>query len=107
MEVRSEILILIVLSGLVTLLPRVLPLMVLSRFQLPELVASWLKHVPVAVMAALIGQSLFLPEGKLPAGFTVEMAAALFALWVAVRTRSLLGTVIAGVACTMLLRWLF
>lgn len=107
MEVRGEILTLIILSGLVTLLPRVLPLMVLSRFQLPELAASWLKHVPVAVMAALVAQSVIMPEGKLPSGFSVEMAAALIAFAVAIRTRSLLGTVIAGVACTLALRWIF
>lgn len=97
----------IVASGIVTLLPRVLPLMVLSRFRLPEPVAEWLKHVPVAVMSALIAQSLFLADDKPVQGPTLEMAAAVIAFWVAVKTRSLLGTVLAGVACTMVLRWLF
>lgn len=107
MEVRPEILMVIVASGIVTLLPRVLPLMVLSRFRLPEPVAEWLKHVPVAVMSALIAQSLFLADDKPVQGPTLEMAAAVIAFWVAVKTRSLLGTVLAGVACTMVLRWLF
>ena len=107
MEVRAEILIAILASGLVTLLPRVLPLMVLSRFELPKAVADWLKHVPVAVMAALVAQSLFIAGGKPVTGPTPEMAAALAAFLVAVRTRSLLGTVVAGVACTMALRLLF
>lgn len=107
MEIRPEILIVIVASGLVTLLPRVLPLMVLSRFELPELAANWLKHVPVAVMSALVAQSLFLQGDKPVQGLTVEMAAAAVAFWVAVKFRSLLGTVVAGVACTMVLRWLF
>lgn len=107
MEVRPEILIVIVASGLVTLLPRVLPLMVLSRFELPEPVANWLKHVPVAVMSALVAQSLFLAGDKPVQGPTVEMAAAVIAFGVAIKYRSLLGTVVAGVACTMVLRWLF
>jgi branched-subunit amino acid transport protein len=107
MEVRPEILIAILASGFVTLLPRVLPLMVLSRFQLPKAAADWLKHVPVAVMAALIAQSLFIAGDRPKAGPTLEMAAALAAFFVAVKTRSLLGTVVAGVACTMALRWLF
>jgi branched-subunit amino acid transport protein len=107
MEIRPEILIVILASGVVTLLPRVLPLMVLSRFQLPQAVADWLKHVPVAVMSALIAQSLFLADEKPVTGPTLEMAAALVSFWVAVKTRSLLGTVVAGVACTMALRWMF
>lgn len=109
MEIRAEILIVILASGLVTLLPRVLPLMVLSRFQLPKPVADWLKHVPVAVMAALVAQSLFLADGdgKPVSGPTLEMAAALLAFLVAAKTRSLLGTVVAGVACVMALRWWF
>lgn len=107
MEIRSEILILILLSGLVTLLPRVIPLMVLSRFELPTWAIRWLRHVPVAVMAALIGQSLLLPDGQLVRTFAVEMAAALLAFAVAVKTKSLLGTVVAGVACTMALRLIF
>lgn len=107
MEVRTEILIVILASGIVTLLPRVIPLMVLSRLELPKPVADWLKHVPVAVMSALIAQSLFLADDRPVQGPTAEMASALVAFWVAAKTRSLLGTVVAGVACTMALRWMF
>jgi branched-subunit amino acid transport protein len=107
MEIRFEILLLILLSGLVTILPRVLPLVVLSRVELPAWAVRWLRHVPVAVMAALIGQSVLIPSGEITASFTVEMAATLLAFAVAIRTRSLLGTVVAGVACAMVLRMLF
>ncbi len=107
MEIRIDILVLIVLCGLVTLLPRVLPLAVFSRMVLPEWAVRWLRHVPVAVMAALIGQSVLMPGGKLALSFTVEIAATLLAFAVAIRTRSLLGTVVAGVACAMVLRFMF
>ncbi len=107
MEIRIEILILIMLSGRVTWRPRVLPLVVLSRTELPDWAVRWLRHVPAAVMAALIAQNILMPGGTLVRMLTVEMAAAVVAFAVAIRTRSLLGTVIAGVACAMALRLLF
>jgi branched-subunit amino acid transport protein len=62
----------------------------------------WLRHVPVAVMAALIGRELF-PAGGKPGAFG-DLAAALLAFAAAVLTRSLLATVLAGIAAAMVLR---
>ena len=39
--------------ALVPFLPRVLPLMLFSRMELPEWGVRWLHYVPIAVMAAL------------------------------------------------------
>ncbi|SIR36901.1 Branched-chain amino acid transport protein (AzlD) [Paenibacillus macquariensis] len=63
MDIRWNILIIIMGSALVTLIPRVLPLVVLSRFQLPNGLIRWLQHIPVAVMAALIAQELLIQRG--------------------------------------------
>jgi len=106
MDIRLNILIIIMGSALVTLIPRVLPLVVLSRFQLPNGLIRWLQHIPVAVIAALIAQELFITEGHF-AFNQLEWLAALPTFAVAIITRSLLGTVIVGLVCMMLLRWLF
>lgn len=106
MEVRWDIFLIILGSALVTFLPRVLPLMVLSRMELPEWGIRWLNYVPISVMAALVGQELLLNDGQLVSLFTnVELMAALPTFLVAILTRSLLGTVVAGMVSIMILRY--
>ncbi|MCS7462275.1 AzlD domain-containing protein [Paenibacillus doosanensis] len=108
MEIKWYILIVIIGSAVVTFLPRVIPLMVLSRLQLPEWGMRWLKYVPISVMAALVGQELLMKEGDLiPWTRNIELLAALPTFLVAVFTRSLLGTVVTGIAAMFVLRWLF
>jgi len=108
MEVRSEILYIILATALVTLIPRVLPLLVLTRFELPEWAMKWLSFVPIAVMAALVGQELFLHDGKLViAGGNLKLLAAIPTFIIALKTRSLLLTVLGGVITLMILRFFF
>lgn len=105
MEVRIDVLLLILGCAVVTLIPRVLPLMILSRFRLPDWSMRWLSHVPVAIMAALVAQELLIRDGKLaPLASNAELFAAVPAFLVAAFTRSLLGTVAAGIISLMLLR---
>ena len=96
MEIRPEFLGLVLACALVTAVPRVLPLLVLSRLQLPQWILDWLRYVPVAVLASLLSLEL---ASAGPAG----SAGAVVALAMAAATRSLLGTVLAGVAVYWLL----
>jgi len=108
MEVRWTILLIIIGSAVVTFLPRVLPLMILSRLQLPGWLIRWLKHVPISVMAALLAQELLLPEGAFsPHENILKIGAALPAFAVAIWTKSLLGTVLVGIASMFVLRFFF
>ncbi|MDK2887213.1 Branched-chain amino acid transport protein [Desulfofundulus australicus DSM 11792] len=83
---------------------RVTPLLLLSRFRIPPSWIRWLGYVPVAVLAALVAPEIFLkgdilvltPENK-------NLIAAIPAFGVAVKTRSLLFTLLAGVASMALL----
>lgn len=91
MEIRPEFLGLVLACALVTAVPRVLPLVALSRVQLPGWLLGWLRYVPVAVLSALLAIEL-LSAGR--AGLPAIAAA--FA--VAFLTRSLFGAACAGVA---------
>ncbi|HEY8346585.1 MAG TPA: AzlD domain-containing protein [Symbiobacteriaceae bacterium] len=105
MTVRPAVLAIILGMALVTYLPRMLPLVVLSRVQLPPLVLKWLSYVPVSVLAALLAKELLMTDAGLafpPAH--PHLLAALPAFIVAATTRSLMGTVIAGIAAMALLR---
>ncbi|NRD77876.1 AzlD domain-containing protein [Bacillus sp. BRMEA1] len=106
MEVRWSIFIIIIGMALVTFIPRVLPLMVLSRFKLPEWGTRWLSFIPISVMAALVGQEIFMHDGKIDFSFSnLEMLAAIPTFLMAVKTRSLLGTVVTGIISLMVLRY--
>jgi branched-subunit amino acid transport protein len=99
MDIRPEFLMLVLACALVTALPRVLPLVVLSRLSLPRWLLDWLGYVPIAVLAALGAVEVLAPGGKLALtlgnpGVPAIGAAIAVAAW----TRSLLGTVLAGVA---------
>ncbi|MCL6448912.1 MAG: AzlD domain-containing protein [Armatimonadetes bacterium] len=101
---RTEIFLTIIGMALVTYLPRMIPLVVLHRLPLPGAVYRWLGYVPVAVMAALLGPALAMPQGELQLTWTNKfILAALPTFLLAVKTRSLVATVIAGILAAALL----
>jgi branched-subunit amino acid transport protein len=91
--------------ALVTYLPRMLPLVVLSRFKLPPAVLRWLSFVPVAVLSALLAKELLTGGGglALPPAHP-QLLAAVPTFVIAIYTRSLMGTVVAGIVAMALLR---
>jgi branched-subunit amino acid transport protein len=107
MEVRLDVFLMILGTAIVTFIPRVLPLMVLSRFRLPVWGTRWLNHVPISVMAALVAQEIFIHAGKI-SFFTnnVQLLAAIPTLLIAIKTRSLLVTVLVGIISLMVSRYL-
>ncbi|MFD2118003.1 AzlD domain-containing protein [Paenibacillus yanchengensis] len=108
MEVRWSIFFIIIGAAFVTFLPRVLPLIFLSQKELPNWLVRWLNYVPIAVMAALIGQSLFLKNDELTLfKNNLELFAALPTFLAAIFTRSLAITVVVGIISIIILRFLF
>ncbi len=107
MEVRGYVLWVVLGAAAVTFLPRVLPLVVLSRIALSAWLERWLGYIPVAVLAALLAQGALVANGRvsLPPDNLVPLAA-MVALVVAIMTRSLVATVLTGIVAMALLRWL-
>lgn len=107
MDVRGSVLVVIALSALVTVVPRVAPLALLSRVSLPGWVARWLEYVPIAVLAALLAQEVAFADERLALPpENLALVAIVPALLVAVRSRSLIATVGTGVVAMALVRWL-
>lgn len=96
-------LLLIAGMGLVTFIPRWLPLFVLAGKRLPRWLVEWLDLIPVAILASLLAPLVLTPEspGRIDL-IRPELLAAIPALIFAVRVKSLGGTVIVG----MLAFWL-
>jgi branched-subunit amino acid transport protein len=99
---RWDVVAVIMAASLVTVIPRVLPLSFLSRVTIPEWGMRWLRHIPVAVMAALLAQSLFVADGSLE-WRAYNVLSAIPAFLAAFLTRSLLLTVVIGVGTMLLL----
>lgn len=100
MEVRWSVFIIIIGSAIVTVIPRVLPLLFLSKITLPKSVQTWLHYIPTAVLAALLAQQLFLQK---QISYSDWIAASV-AFGVAIVTRSLLITVVVGMVVVMICR---
>jgi branched-subunit amino acid transport protein len=97
-KMNTERLVLIFLGMFfVTYIPRLLPLLALSQVRLPERLMGWLSYLPAAILSALIFPGALMRGGVLDPGIgnpSVWALAASFA--VAIRTRNLIMTMVAG-----------
>jgi len=103
LEGEYDVILLIAGMGLVTYIPRWLPLFFLSQRKLPQWLVEWLDLIPVAILSALIFPDLLVTGSPrhleiLQPKAMVAIPTFLFAL----KTRSLGGTVLVG----MMLFWL-
>ena len=92
----------IVASGIVTYLTRALPLVVTTRGTAPPQLRRYLDALPIAIIAALAGAGIAVPDAQPTGG--AEVGAALVVLAVAAWRRNLLFAVIAGVLVVAVLR---
>jgi branched-subunit amino acid transport protein len=92
----------IVASGIVTYLTRALPLVLTMRGSAPGRLRRYLDSLPTAIIAALAGAGIAVPDAQPTGG--AEILSALIVLAVAAWRRNLLFAVIAGVAAVAALR---
>lgn len=92
----------ILASGIVTYLTRALPLVVTTSGAAPPQVRRYLDALPIAIIAALAGAGIAVPDAQPTGG--AEVGAAVVALAVAAWRRNLLFAVIAGVVVVAVLR---
>lgn len=105
----EEGLILLTIIGMavVTYLPRLIPLLALSGKELPPSVVAWLRHVPPAVLSAMLLPIILMPEGKIILGFdNLFLWAAIPTIITAIISKSLFIPVIIGMLVVMIGRWL-
>jgi branched-subunit amino acid transport protein len=88
----------IILSGLLTFAARFIMLSPLAPKSIPDAAARVLRFVPVAVLSAIITPSVFLSGGAAVPLWDAQVIAAAVAAAVALISRSVLITLIAGMA---------
>ena len=105
----EENLVLLTIVGMaaVTYLPRLIPLMALSGKQLPSPIVAWLRHVPGAVLAAMLMPAILIQDGSLSIGFdNLFFWAAIPTVIAAVFSKNLFVPVILGVLIVITARLL-
>jgi branched-subunit amino acid transport protein len=97
---NRDYILLLLCMGAVTYLPRMVPLVVLSRRKLPAWFAEWLELIPAAILSALVAPTLFAQsEPRMLVLGKAELAVAVPTLLFALKTRSLAGSVLIGMFC--------
>ena len=93
---------------LVTFIPRLVPVWVLASKSLPQPVVTWLRYVPVAVLAAMLFPAIVVQDNQIDVGLSnLFLLAAFPTLLVAWRTKSLFGSVIVGAVVVAVARYVF
>lgn len=94
------------LMALVTALTRLIPIGFLSGRKLPGWVEAWLRQIPVAILAAMLAPELLLNNGVVRLTHNLYLFASLPTLLVAIKTKNIFWTVLAGVTSLAVLRFL-
>lgn len=96
---KGEIIPIIIGMGVVTYIPRWLPLFFLTRRRLPSWLIDWLDFIPAAILSALILPALVTTgEPRHLVWTKPDLWVAIPTLILALKTRSLAGTVVIGMA---------
>ncbi len=96
---KGEIIPIIIGMGIVTYIPRWLPLFFLSRCRFPPWLIVWLDFIPAAILSALILPTIVTTGTPRQLEWNrLDLWVAIPTLLFALRTRSLAGTVIIGMA---------
>lgn len=90
---------------LVTYLPRMLPLVVLSKVTLPKKVLKFLDYVPIAILGAILIPSLVMKDQQLNISFGNEfLIAGVLTIILAKFVKRVDVIVLFGILVTILLR---
>lgn len=101
---ETSIFIMIIGVSLASLLPRILPIALLSRVTFPPLLSRWLSYVAPAVLGALTALSVLAPKGTINISVdNIFIWAFIPTLFFAVKTRSLFISLLVGIISMALL----
>ena len=90
--------------AVVTYLPRMLPLTLLSRKTIPKSLSDFLEYIPGAVLSALLLPSILMVNGEISVGISNPISiAAILAFPIALKTKDMFITVLFGMVVMMIL----
>lgn len=105
-SMSNQTFILVILGTMiVTYIPRMLPLVVLTKFKLSKRTEQFLYYIPVAILGSILTTSVVLKDDALDLSFGNEyLIAAILTIVVARFTKRVDIIVISGIVFTFILR---
>ena len=104
----NDLIIIFAASAAIVYLVRYLPLLVLHNVNIPRALNKFLHNLPVAILAALAFQFIFLKEGQLHHGLDNFYVIGLFAcIFLALKTKNLAITVFGSISLLFFLNYFF
>ncbi|MDF2721969.1 MAG: branched-chain amino acid transporter AzlD [Paenibacillus sp.] len=108
MNVDMTVLLIIIGCAVVTFIPRIAPFAVIRSLHIPPAILKWLSYIPICLLTALIVQGLLEESDPgLPTVNWLNLAILAPTLLTAIKSKSLLATVVVGIGSAALLRWIF
>lgn len=104
MTIDVKILVVIIASAVVTLIPRILPFIIVRKVTFPAAVTKWLSFIPVSILTALTVGSFVTKEKSFISIDWLVLTAIMPTLMVALWTKKLSVTVIAGIIFMAVIR---
>lgn len=102
---RSEILVIIFSMAIVTFATRFGCVALFRQTEMPIWLERWLKHIPTAILTALIVPALILPKGQLDITLHNHyLLAGILAAIVAYKSRNIVSTIVLGMGTMIVLR---
>lgn len=102
---RSEIMWIIVGMAVVTFATRFGSVVLFRQTGMPTWLERWLKHIPTAILTALIMPALILPKGHIDLSVgNPYWIAGLVAVLAAYKTKSIMTTLLLGMGTILTLR---
>ena len=104
---RNEILVVILAMAAVTFATRFGSIALFRQTEMPDWLERWLKHIPTAILTALIVPALLLPKGQLDITLHNHyLLAGILAAVVAYKSRNIVYTIVLGMGAMIVLRLL-
>lgn len=104
---RNDMLLIIIGMALITFATRFGCVALLQQTGMPLWLERWLKHIPTAILTALIIPALALPNGHLALSFDNHyLVAGVVAALAAYKSRNIIATLVLGMGTMLTLRLL-
>jgi len=97
---------LIIGMAVVTYFPRFLPMLLLSKKEISPSFSKWMSYIPVSIFASLVASDVFFWENdfNLYPAVNLKLIPTLLVLVVAMKTRSILWSMLTGIV-SMTVLW--
>lgn len=94
--------------AIVTYLPRLLPMLLLSKKEISPSFSRWMTYIPVSIFSALVASDIFFWNGSfnINPAINIKLIPSVLVFFIAYKTKSLLWSMIIGLVGITLL-WIF